>query len=205
MLVNGRCHRRSEDVEDDIEDIDIEGKQERRRKEKKKDEKDAKRRRLYNKQQQSSSSSSSLKRTDDDGRALLFSAASIHMRWSIEQEGREDFERKARWKAKVEEAKKRKKTMKRTKETQGKSDEEKEEEEEEEEEEKDIADAWVQYDLHPLYSKAFESRIYIADADSEKVLHPAIKGRMDIVGAAETGSGKTMAFGLAYSTTPDAR
>ena len=100
--------------------------------------------------------------------------------------------RKARWKAKVEEAKKRKKTMKRTKETQGKSDEEKEEEEE-----KDIADAWVQYDLHPLLLKGVRKLGFTSPTPiQEKVLHPAIKGRMDIVGAAETGSGKTMAFGL---------
>ena len=99
--------------------------------------------------------------------------------------------RKARWKAKVEEAKKRKKTMKRTKETQGKSDEEKEEEE------KDIADAWVQYDLHPLLLKGVRKLGFTSPTPiQEKVLHPAIKGRMDIVGAAETGSGKTMAFGL---------
>ena len=106
--------------------------------------------------------------------------------------------RKARWKAKVEEAKKRKKTLKRTKETHGENDdEEKEEDTGEEEEEKDIADAWVQYDLHRLLLKGVRKLGFTSPTPiQEKVLHPAIKGRMDIVGAAETGSGKTMAFGL---------
>ena len=166
--------------------------------EKKKDDKEAEtttslQQQQQQQQQQQSSSLTSLKKErmmmearrrcfddDDDDGVLSKKDARI-------------LKRKARWKAKVEEAKKRKKTMRRTKETQGKSDEEKEEEEEE----KDIADAWVQYDLHPLLLKGVRKLGFTSPTPiQEKVLHPAIKGRMDIVGAAETGSGKTMAFGL---------
>ena len=165
--------------------------------EKKKDDKEAEtttslQQQQQQQQQQQSSSLTSLKKErmmmearrrcfddDDDDGVLSKKDARI-------------LKRKARWKAKVEEAKKRKKTMRRTKETQGKSDEEKEEEEE-----KDIADAWVQYDLHPLLLKGVRKLGFTSPTPiQEKVLHPAIKGRMDIVGAAETGSGKTMAFGL---------
>ena len=155
--------------------------------EKKKDDKEAETTTSLQQQQQQSSSSLKKERMmmeerccfDDDDGVLSKKDARI-------------LKRKARWKAKVEEAKKRKKTMKRTKETQGKSDEEKEEEEE-----KDIADAWVQYDLHPLLLKGVRKLGFTSPTPiQEKVLHPAIKGRMDIVGAAETGSGKTMAFGL---------
>ena len=63
--------------------------------------------------------------------------------------------------------------------------------------EEDAADAWAQYDLHPLLLKAIRKLRFTSPTPiQEKVLHPAIKGRMDIVGAAETGSGKTLAFGL---------
>ena len=160
--------------------------------EKKKEDKEAETTTSLQQQQQQQSSSSSLKKErmmmmeerccfDDDDDGVLLSKKDARI-----------LKRKARWKAKVEEAKKRKKTMKRTKETQGKSDEEKEEEEE-----KDIADAWVQYDLHPLLLKGVRKLGFTSPTPiQEKVLHPAIKGRMDIVGAAETGSGKTMAFGL---------
>ena len=161
--------------------------------EKKKDDKEAETTTsLQQQQQQQQSSFTSLKKErmmmmeerccfDDDDDGVLLSKKDARI-----------LKRKARWKAKVEEAKKRKKTMKRTKETQGKSDEEKEEEEE-----KDIADAWVQYDLHPLLLKGVRKLGFTSPTPiQEKVLHPAIKGRMDIVGAAETGSGKTMAFGL---------
>ena len=62
--------------------------------------------------------------------------------------------------------------------------------------EEDVA-AWAQYDLHPLLLKAIRKLRFTSPTPiQEKVLHPAIKGRMDIVGAAETGSGKTLAFGL---------
>ena len=157
--------------------------------EKKKDDKEAETTTSLQQQQQQPSSSFKKERMmeercfDDDDGVLSKKDARI-------------LKRKARWKAKVEEAKKRKKTMKRTKETQGKSDEEKEEEDTTEEE-KDIADAWVQYDLHPLLLKGVRKLGFTSPTPiQEKVLHPAIKGRMDIVGAAETGSGKTMAFGL---------
>ena len=162
--------------------------------EKKKEDKEAETTTSLQQQQQQQSSFTSLKKErmmmmearccfDDDDDGVLLSKKDARI-----------LKRKARWKAKVEEAKKRKKTMKRTtKETQGKSDEEKEEEEEE----KDIADAWVQYDLHPLLLKGVRKLGFTSPTPiQEKVLHPAIKGRMDIVGAAETGSGKTMAFGL---------
>ena len=159
--------------------------------EKKKDDKEAETTTSLQQQQQQQSSFTSLKKErmmmmeerccfDDDDDGVLLSKKDARI-----------LKRKARWKAKVEEAKKRKKTMKRTKETQGKSDEEKAEEE------KDIADAWVQYDLHPLLLKGVRKLGFTSPTPiQEKVLHPAIKGRMDIVGAAETGSGKTMAFGL---------
>ena len=108
--------------------------------------------------------------------------------------------RKKRWKEKVEEAKKRKK--KRKKENEAKSGDGEtggggdDEEDENEEDEEDVA-AWAQYDLHPLLLKAIRKLRFTSPTPiQEKVLHPAIKGRMDIVGAAETGSGKTLAFGL---------
>jgi len=102
--------------------------------------------------------------------------------------------RKLRWKEKCELAKAKKKMMK------------KEEEEEEDvvvnddddlnENNEDLA-AWLEYDLHPLLMKGLRKLNFSRPtAIQEKVLHPAIKGRMDIVGAAETGSGKTLAFGL---------
>ena len=108
--------------------------------------------------------------------------------------------RKKRWKEKVEEAKKRKK--KRNEENEAKSGDGEtggggdDEEDENEEDEEDVA-AWAQYDLHPLLLKAIRKLRFTSPTPiQEKVLHPAIKGRMDIVGAAETGSGKTLAFGL---------
>ena len=111
--------------------------------------------------------------------------------------------RKKRWKEKVEEAKKRKK--KRNEENEAKrgdggeagggGDDENEDLDAFGDEE-DVA-AWAQYDLHPLLLKGVQKLRFTSPTPiQERVLHPAIKGRMDIVGAAETGSGKTLAFGL---------
>ena len=116
--------------------------------------------------------------------------------------------RKKRWKEKVEEAKRRKKMAKMNEKTNGverREDDADENEEEDEEEDKKNEDddggdfaAWLEYDLHPLLLKAIRAHLKFTSPTpiQEKVLHPAIKGRMDIVGAAETGSGKTLAFGL---------
>ena len=117
--------------------------------------------------------------------------------------------RKKRWKEKVEEAKRRKKMAKMNEKTNGverredDADENEEEEEEDKKNEDDDGDggdfaAWLEYDLHPLLLKAIRAHLKFTSPTpiQEKVLHPAIKGRMDIVGAAETGSGKTLAFGL---------
>ena len=116
--------------------------------------------------------------------------------------------RKKRWKEKVEEAKRRKKMAKMNEKVNGverKEDgaDENEEEEDERNEDDDDGDggdfaAWLEYDLHPLLLKAIRAHLKFTSPTpiQEKVLHPAIKGRMDIVGAAETGSGKTLAFGL---------
>ena len=111
--------------------------------------------------------------------------------------------RKKRWKEKVEEAKKRKRNEKDEAkrgdggeaEVGGGGDYENEDDDLLGDEE-DVA-AWAQYDLHPLLLKAIRKLRFTSPTPiQEKVLHPAIKGRMDIVGAAETGSGKTLAFGL---------
>ena len=111
--------------------------------------------------------------------------------------------RKKRWKEKVEEAKKRKRNEKDEAkrgdggeaEGGGVGDYENEDDDLLGDEE-DVA-AWAQYDLHPLLLKAIRKLRFTSPTPiQEKVLHPAIKGRMDIVGAAETGSGKTLAFGL---------
>ena len=110
--------------------------------------------------------------------------------------------RKKRWKEKVEEAKKRKRNEKDEAkrgdgETAGGGGGDYENEDDDLlGDEEDVA-AWAQYDLHPLLLKAIRKLRFTSPTPiQEKVLHPAIKGRMDIVGAAETGSGKTLAFGL---------
>ena len=189
-----RCQRRHyEDVEDDAEDIDdIEGKQERRRKEEG-------RQRGGNDDVFTTTTTTTTvvvyvvkKRTDDDdGRALLFRRQ--RRRRSIEQEGREDFEAQSAMEGEG-----------------GRGEEEEEDDEEDEKRRRERATRKKKKKKKRKTSQmrgcstiytAFTQRrskawIYVADADSEKVLHPAIKGRMDIVGAAETGSRKTMAFGL---------
>ena len=120
--------------------------------------------------------------------------------------------RKKRWKEKVEEAKRRKKMAKMNEKVNGverKEDDADENEEKEDKRNEDDDDddggggggdfaAWLEYDLHPLLLKAIRVHLKFTSPTpiQEKVLHPAIKGRMDIVGAAETGSGKTLAFGL---------
>ncbi|EFJ42527.1 hypothetical protein VOLCADRAFT_31081, partial [Volvox carteri f. nagariensis] len=57
--------------------------------------------------------------------------------------------------------------------------------------------AWAEFELHPdvlagLAACGFTSPTPI----QRECLHPAIRARVDIIGAAQTGSGKTLAFGL---------
>ena len=57
--------------------------------------------------------------------------------------------------------------------------------------------AWLEFDLHPLLTRAIQDRGFTTPTPIQReCLHPATKGRCDIIGAAQTGSGKTLAFAL---------
>ena len=56
---------------------------------------------------------------------------------------------------------------------------------------------WLEFDLHPKLLRALQDVGFTDPTPIQReVLNPAIKGRCDVIGAAETGSGKTLAFGL---------
>ena len=56
---------------------------------------------------------------------------------------------------------------------------------------------WLQFDLHPALLRALQDMGFTDPTPIQNdCLNPAIKGRCDVIGAAETGSGKTLAFGL---------
>jgi ATP-dependent RNA helicase DDX24/MAK5 len=56
---------------------------------------------------------------------------------------------------------------------------------------------WLEFDLHPKLLRALQDMGFTDPTPIQReVLNPAIKGRCDVIGAAETGSGKTLAFGL---------
>ena len=56
---------------------------------------------------------------------------------------------------------------------------------------------WLQFDLHPALLRALQDMKFTDPTPIQNdCLNPAIKGRCDVIGAAETGSGKTLAFGL---------
>eukprot|EP01103_Thecamoeba_quadrilineata_P017864 TRINITY_DN651_c1_g1_i2.p1 TRINITY_DN651_c1_g1~~TRINITY_DN651_c1_g1_i2.p1 ORF type:complete len:612 (-),score=158.49 TRINITY_DN651_c1_g1_i2:401-2215(-) len=56
---------------------------------------------------------------------------------------------------------------------------------------------WSPYQLHPLLLRALHSLKFFEPTPIQRAtLTPAIIGRKDIVGAAQTGSGKTLGFGL---------
>ena len=57
--------------------------------------------------------------------------------------------------------------------------------------------AWLEFDLHPALLRALQELGFATPTPIQReCLNPAIKGRCDVIGAAETGSGKTLAFGL---------
>lgn len=57
--------------------------------------------------------------------------------------------------------------------------------------------AWFEFDLHPLILRAIQDCGFTSPTPIQReCLHPATKGRYDIIGAAQTGSGKTLAFAL---------
>ena len=57
--------------------------------------------------------------------------------------------------------------------------------------------AWFEFDLHPLILRAIQDCGFTTPTPIQReCLHPATKGRCDIIGAAQTGSGKTLAFAL---------
>jgi ATP-dependent RNA helicase DDX24/MAK5 len=57
--------------------------------------------------------------------------------------------------------------------------------------------AWLEFDLHPLLTRAIQDCGFTTPTPIQReCLHPATKGRCDIIGAAQTGSGKTLAFAL---------
>ena len=56
---------------------------------------------------------------------------------------------------------------------------------------------WLEFDLHPETSpRAARHGLHDPTPIQRECLNPAVKGRCDVIGAAETGSGKTLAFGL---------
>ena len=56
---------------------------------------------------------------------------------------------------------------------------------------------WLEFDLHPKLLRALQDMGFTDPTPIQReALNPAIKGRCDVIGAAETGSGKTLAFGL---------
>lgn len=56
---------------------------------------------------------------------------------------------------------------------------------------------WLQFDLHPKLLRALQVLGFSDPTPIQmECLNPAIKGRCDLIGAAETGSGKTLAFGI---------
>ena len=56
---------------------------------------------------------------------------------------------------------------------------------------------WLEFDLHPKLLRALQDMGFTTPTPIQReALNPAIKGRCDVIGAAETGSGKTLAFGL---------
>jgi ATP-dependent RNA helicase DDX24/MAK5 len=56
---------------------------------------------------------------------------------------------------------------------------------------------WLEFDLHPKLLRALQDLGFTQPTPiQQECLNPAVKGRCDIIGAAETGSGKTLAFGL---------
>jgi len=55
----------------------------------------------------------------------------------------------------------------------------------------------LEFDLHPKLLRALQDLGFVQPTPiQQECLQPAVKGRCDIIGAAETGSGKTLAFGL---------
>ena len=57
--------------------------------------------------------------------------------------------------------------------------------------------AWLQFDLHSKLLRALQELGFTTPTPIQsECLNPAVKGRCDVIGAAETGSGKTLAFGL---------
>ena len=57
--------------------------------------------------------------------------------------------------------------------------------------------AWFEFDLHPLLLRAIQDAGFATPSPIQReCLPPAMKGRCDIIGAAQTGSGKTLAFAL---------
>lgn len=57
--------------------------------------------------------------------------------------------------------------------------------------------AWDKYFVPPPVLKALSELGFSEPTEIQKLVLPAaIKGRMDVIGAAETGSGKTLAFGI---------
>ena len=57
--------------------------------------------------------------------------------------------------------------------------------------------SWFEFDLHPLLLRAIQDCGFTTPTPIQReCLHPATKGRCDIIGAAQTGSGKTLAFAL---------
>ena len=56
---------------------------------------------------------------------------------------------------------------------------------------------WLEFDLHPKLMRALQDMGFTDPTPIQReALNPAVKGRCDVIGAAETGSGKTLAFGL---------
>ena len=56
---------------------------------------------------------------------------------------------------------------------------------------------WLEFDLHPKLLRALQDLGFTQPTPvQQECLNPAVKGRCDIIGAAETGSGKTLAFAL---------
>ena len=56
---------------------------------------------------------------------------------------------------------------------------------------------WLEFDLHPKLLRALQDMGFTDPTPIQReCLNPAVKGRCDVIGAAETGSGKTLAFGL---------
>ena len=57
--------------------------------------------------------------------------------------------------------------------------------------------SWLQFDLHPKLLRGLQDLGFSEPTPIQsECLNPAIKGRCDVIGAAETGSGKTLAFGI---------